>query len=90
MWDSSMTDEYFVAVKNFQLNWAEIKRLSENSLRYAFVDKPVQQAMLDRYAQQIGAFESQWRIQETGLRKTGAVSPKRGFVCRKYALCALP
>jgi adenosine deaminase CECR1 len=90
MWDSSMTDEYFVAVKNFQLNWAEIKTLSENSLRYAFVDKPVQQAMLDRYAQQIRAFESQWRIQETGLRKTGAVSPKRGFVCRKYALCALP
>ena len=90
MWDSSMTDEYFVAVKNFQLNWAEIKTLSENSLRYAFVDKPVQQAMLDRYTQQIGAFETQWRIQETGLRKTEAVSPKRGFVCRKYALCALP
>ena len=90
MWDSSMTDEYFVAVKNFQLNWAEIKRLSENSLRYAFVDKPVQQAMLDSYAQQIRAFETKWRTQETSIRETEGVSPKRGFVCRKYALCALP
>ncbi len=90
MWDSSMTDEYFVAVKTFQLSWAEIKRLSENSLRFAFVEEPVRQALLADYAQKIKAFEFKWQMQGAGLSESAGVSPKRGFVCRKYALCALP
>ena len=43
MWDSTMTDEFYVAVTEFNLSWAEVKRLSENSLRYAFVDESVRE-----------------------------------------------
>ncbi|MEM8547923.1 MAG: adenosine deaminase, partial [Pseudomonadota bacterium] len=35
MWDSTMTDEFFVAVKEYNLTWAEIRELSRNSIKYA-------------------------------------------------------
>lgn len=34
MWDSNLTDEYFTAVKTFNLSWSEIVELGRNSLAY--------------------------------------------------------
>ena len=33
MWDSTMTDEFYVAVREYNLSWQEIRQLSENSLK---------------------------------------------------------
>ena len=38
MWDSTMTDEYYTAVTQYNLSWPEIVKLGENSLAWAFLD----------------------------------------------------
>ncbi|MGY8796661.1 MAG: adenosine deaminase family protein, partial [Woeseiales bacterium] len=57
MWDSTMTDEFFVAVKEFNLSWDEIKSLSQNSLQYAFVPDAAKRDLLDGYADRISKFD---------------------------------
>jgi adenosine deaminase CECR1 len=49
MWDSTMTDEYFVAVTEFDLSWDEIRTLSRNSLMHAFTAPETKQQLLDNF-----------------------------------------
>ncbi len=56
MWDSNMTDEYFVAVREFNLSWSELVKLGRNSLRYSFVDEPTKQRLLTDYDKRVAAF----------------------------------
>ena len=87
MWDSTMTDEFFVAVKEFNLTWEEIKQLSRNSLKFAFVDENKKTTLLDLYEKNIDRFERQAReVSKNGLGARDK-SPRRGFVCRRYRLC---
>lgn len=87
MWDSTMSDEFFVAVKEFNLSWAEVKLLSENSLKYAFVDPETRDELLETYRSRISKFESRMaRKGISGLSDKPAL--KRGFICRQYEICA--
>ena len=87
MWDSTMTDEFFVAVKEFNLSWAEIKQLSENSLKYAFLPDTEKTDLLDRYRKSIVGFER--KLKKMGVEGLSrSPSPKRGFICRRYEICA--
>ena len=56
MWGSTMTDEYYVAVKNFNLSWEEIVQLGRNSLEYSFVEADQKQRLLDAYTQAVKDF----------------------------------
>jgi adenosine deaminase CECR1 len=86
MWDSTMTDEFFVAVKEFNLSWAEIRQLSENTLKHAFVPEETRQDLLETYRQRMDKFERRVKKQGVaGLNKDE--SPKRGFICNRYQLC---
>ena len=67
MWDSTMTDEFFVAVKEFNLSWNEIKLLSENSLKYAFLDSETKEELLKRYRSNIFVFEEKVRSDAVGV-----------------------
>ncbi len=87
MWDSTMTDEFFVAVKEFNLSWPEIRLLSENSLRYAFLDPDERNNLLEKYRGRIAKFEETMKLQGSEARGR-PVAPKRGFVCRRYDICA--
>ena len=87
MWDSTMTDEFFVAVKEFNLSWNEIKLLSENSLKYAFLDSETKEELLKRYRSNIFAFEEKVRSDAAGVGGL-RIAPKRGFICRQYDICA--
>lgn len=87
MWDSTMTDEFFVAVKEFNLSWTEIKLLSENSLRYAFLPDDEKKALIEEYRSRIARFER--RAEKGGPGAFDQMTaPRRGFVCRRYTLCA--
>ncbi|MEJ6669716.1 MAG: hypothetical protein QNL18_02235 [Pseudomonadales bacterium] len=88
MWDSTMTDEYFVAVKSFNLSWSELRRLTENSIQYSFLAPGPKAVLLVSLDQRFTAFEK--RMQDQDPRQVAAlkISPKRGFVCRKYNLCS--
>ena len=88
MWDSNITDEFFVAVKEFNLSWEELLLLSRNSLQYSFVEDDIKQQLLDTYNQRAAQFEKQFRSKGVaGLKASAPVS--YGFTCKRYAVCDL-
>ena len=87
MWHSTMTDEFFVGVKEFDLSWPEIRLLSESSIRYSFLPDAEKTALLETLEQRLDKFEK--RVVKKGvaaLQKNA--SPRYRFVCRRYQLCA--
>lgn len=62
MWDSNMSDEYYVAVTRFNLSWPELVQVGRNSLEHAFVEAPIRQRMLAEYDAQIRAFEQRFGV----------------------------
>ncbi len=60
MWDSSMTDEYFTAVKAFHLSWDELVTLGRTSLERAFVPEEVKAELLESYEKDIEAFVAEY------------------------------
>ena len=85
MWDSTMTDEFFVAVTEFDLSWDEIKTLSRNSLQYSFVQPAVRQQLLQEFDTRISKFEL--GMQKYGVTRLPAMPPTRQFICTRYELC---
>jgi adenosine deaminase CECR1 len=88
MWDSTMTDEYYVALKQFNLSWQELVKLGENSLRYSFVDEATKQRLLGQYKARLTKFVKDFKRQGMSMLKN-TQSPKRGFICQYYSLCKL-
>jgi adenosine deaminase CECR1 len=84
MWDSRLTDEYFVAVNEFNLSWHELTQLAANSLAYSFLSATEKQQQLTMYWQKIRAFEQK-------LRSKKALPPlpeQRLFMCQyQPSLC---
>lgn len=60
MWDSNMTDEYYLAVTRFALSWRELVEVGRNSLEHAFVEEPVRRRLLADYDADIAAFERRY------------------------------
>jgi len=89
MWDSNMTDEFFVAVREFNLSWEEIVQLGRNSLQYAFVEEPVKQQLLADYDKRVERFKADFA--KKGWDALSAVKPvSYGFTCTHYQLCLQP
>ncbi|MFP6806361.1 MAG: hypothetical protein VB957_04140 [Pseudomonadales bacterium] len=86
MWDSTMTDEFFVGVHEFNLSWDELKTLSRNSLKFSFVDEETKNILLSKYEKRIASFEKQMlrgrlsKIDEKNLQC-------RGFISKQYDFC---
>ena len=81
----SLTDEFYVAVTEFDLSWDEVRLLIRNSLTHAFVAPPIRQALLDNYAAKMAQFERQ--MTRSGIAKLGPMPETRGFICKRYKLC---
>jgi adenosine deaminase CECR1 len=89
MWDSNLTDEFFVAVKEFNLSWEEIVKLGRNSLQYAFLDPATKARLLADYDRRIAAFAQRFQKDGwAGLRRVEPVS--YGFICHRYRVCLPP
>ena len=86
MWDSNLTDEYFVAVREFNLSWAELTQLGRNSLQYSFLDAATKQRLLNAYEKRVRAFaEGFEREGWESLRDVRPVS--YSFACKRYQVC---
>lgn len=86
MWDSNMTDEYFVAVREFNLSWEEMVQIGRNSLQYSFVEAPVKQKLLKDYDARVERFAAQF--QKGGWAALKDVRPvSYSFTCKHYQLC---
>ena len=87
MWDSTLTDEFFVGVKEFALSWEEITLLSRNSLKYAFLPEAEKDRLLKRLEDRLQRFERRFRADPAALLAS-STPQYRGFLCRRYAVCA--
>jgi adenosine deaminase CECR1 len=86
MWDSNMTDEFYVAVKEFNLSWDEVVLLGRNSLQYSFLDPATKASMLASYDKRVAAFADQMR--KKGLASLSQVQPvSYRFICKHYEIC---
>jgi adenosine deaminase CECR1 len=85
MWDSTMTDEFFVAVTEFNLSWEEIKRLSRNSLAFAFAQPELKAKLLQDFDARMQKFEAS--MSKYGTSRLGPMPETRQFVCTRYKLC---
>jgi adenosine deaminase CECR1 len=86
MWDSNLTDEYFVAVREFNLSWDELVQLGRNSLKYSFVDEPTRQRLSADYEKRVSTFAQQF--QKQGWAALRSVRPVTySFTCRRYKVC---
>ncbi len=89
MWDSNMSDEFYVAVKEFNLSWEEIVKLGRNSLYYSFLDEPTKQKLLANYDKRVTVFAQ--RFQKRGWSSLGdAIPVSYGFLCSHYQVCLSP
>src|SRR6202022_379182 len=60
MWGSNMTDEYFVAIKNFNLSWDEVVQVGQNSLEYSFAQPDIKKQLLQSYFDAVAKFEKRF------------------------------
>jgi adenosine deaminase CECR1 len=84
MFGSDMTDEYFTAVKHFNLTWDEIVELGRNSITHSFAQPAEKGRMLRSYDAAVGRFVNDWDVSQwkTALdRETPVITPyaKREF-----------
>lgn len=90
MWDSTLTDEFFVAVREFDLSWREIRELSNNSIAYSFVEPDLKSDLLNKLNKRLDAFEKRFRPPLTtkqGFNRLNVTPEYRGFLCRRYDVC---
>ncbi|MEL6301455.1 MAG: adenosine deaminase [Pseudomonadota bacterium] len=85
MWDSTLTDEFFVGVKEYDLTWEEIKLMGRNSIQFSFVEDPVKERLLERFNQKMKAFER--RMERRGLANDDEFPDTRTFICARYKIC---
>lgn len=86
MWDSNLTDEFFVAVKAFNLSWNELLQLSRNSLMHSFAPEPMKAALLQRFGVNASRFSEQ--ILDAPQTTLSDEAKSYGFICRQYSMCA--
>jgi len=85
MWDSTMTDEFYVAVKEFNLSWDEVKTLSRNSLQYSFVQADEKARLLSDFRERMAKFDAS--MEKYGLERVGEMPATRQFICDRYEIC---
>jgi adenosine deaminase CECR1 len=86
MWDSNLSDEYFVAVHEFNLSWEELVQLGRNSLKFSFVDEPTKQRLLAAYEKRVQSFAERFRKDRwSSLHDVKPVSYL--FMCHHYQVC---
>ena len=77
-----MTDEFFVAVKEFNLSW-DSEAAEPQFLQYAFVDQDTKAELLETY-NSLKKFEE--KLNSHGIDALKNVHSQRGFICSRYRL----
>ncbi|MBQ4832919.1 adenosine deaminase [Pseudoalteromonas sp. MMG010] len=82
MFNSNLTDEFFIAVKSFNLSWQEVMLLSENSLSYSFLAAEQKQQLLNQFNNNMAQFSQRFKKQgEKSLTKKAVINE---FIKRHY------
>ena len=86
VFDSNMTDEYFLAVTLYNLSWDEVVRIGRYSLEFSFAEPALKQKLLASYDADVAAFvqkhdREDWR----GSLKSVHAAPS-GYASRRLGL----
>jgi len=86
-WDSNLTDEYYTAVKTFNLTWREVVTLGRNSLAYSFAEPDLKARLLKDYEAAVERFETKysaedWREAVGRVRAVSSGYAERNFGVR--------
>jgi adenosine deaminase CECR1 len=84
VWDSDIVDEYYTAVKTFNLTWGEIVQMGRDSLAYSFAQPNAKERMLRDYEAAIRKFEktyggADWSSVLGGVRPVSSGYARRNF-----------
>lgn len=86
MWDSNMTDEYFVAVKRFNLSWRELTRLGRDSLVHAFISDAEHAALASDFEARLGGFEKSLHADDWRAKLAAVPAETYGYGRRHLGL----
>jgi adenosine deaminase CECR1 len=84
VWDSDIVDEYYTAVRTFNLTWPEIVQIGRDSLAYSFAQAELKDRLLGNYDEAIRKFESQysgknWSSALSNVRPVSSGYARRNF-----------
>lgn len=85
-WDSNLTDEYFTAVKTFQLSWDEVMKLGRNSLQYSFAPDDLKRTLLNNYDIAVKAFEARYSSGDWRKKLADVKPVVSGYARRNFSL----
>ena len=82
-WDSNLTDEFFTAVREFNLSWSEIAELGRNSLRYSFLPDAAKRDLLAQYEIRLRNFELTYKDNDWAERLKQITPAVSGYARRE-------
>ena len=86
MWDTNISDEFFVAVHHFNLSWTEVVQLSEASLAHSFLSAGEKEERLNAFRQELEQF-MQRTLSEGIVAEPTSYKKRRAFMCSRYKVC---
>jgi adenosine deaminase CECR1 len=89
MWDSTFTDEYFVAVRRFHLSWPELVQLGRHSLEHAFLPPEDRAALLADHERALAAFAARFTAENWRAVLAATPAETYGYGARHLGLAAL-
>lgn len=88
MFNSNLTDEFFIAVKTFNLSWQEVIKLSHNSLAYSFLSEQDKQQILKKFDRNINSFQQKFR--NSGIKSLEKTPVLNQFIRGHYPQLTQP
>lgn len=86
VWDSNLTDEYFTAIRHFNVTWDEIVAMGRNSLLYSFAEAPLKEKLLAEYARRVADFESRVLLGDWRAAARQTASEVSGYARRNFGV----
>lgn len=85
-WDSNLTDEYFAAVRAFNLTWKEVVQLGRNSLEFSFAEPELKARLLRDYDRAVAAFEHKYATGDWRAPLSAVKPIASGFAGREWGV----
>jgi len=86
MWDSNATDEWFVAIKRFNLSWREIVQLGRASLERSFLPPDERRRLIAELESELAAFVTAFGLPDWRAALARVPAETYGFGARHLGL----
>ncbi|GAA6170101.1 hypothetical protein NBRC116591_39140 [Sessilibacter corallicola] len=77
MWDSTFSDEFYVAIKEYNLSWQELTEMITNSIAFSYLDDTSKEEHMTQLDKSLKKFMKA----RLANKKLTDVTPERSFIC---------